>query len=86
MLYYIAHPLNISELYSKLKADQPHPHDYSAHRQTPWTDNDSSLLFAAFGKAPNGSAMSSRVLTDRRTGRQIDRQADPAKSIIFLLR
>ncbi len=31
----------------QLKADRPHPHDYSTHRQTPWTDNDSSLLFAA---------------------------------------
>ncbi len=41
----------------KLKADRPHPRDYlthrhySTHRQTPWTDNDSSLLFAALGKA-----------------------------------
>ena len=34
----------------KLKADRPHPHDYSTHRQTPWTDNESSLLFAALGK------------------------------------
>ena len=25
-----------------LKADRWHPHDYSTHRQTPWTDNDSS--------------------------------------------
>ncbi len=25
------------------KADRPHPRDYSTHRQTPWTDNDSSL-------------------------------------------
>ncbi len=23
-----------------LKADQPHPRDYSTHRQTPWADND----------------------------------------------
>ena len=35
----------------KLKADRPHPRDYSTHRQTPRTDNDSSLLFAALGKA-----------------------------------
>ncbi len=34
-----------------LKADRPHPRDYLTHRQTPWTDNDSSLLFAALGKA-----------------------------------
>ncbi len=34
-----------------LKADRPHPRDYSKHRQTPWTDNDSSLLFATLGKA-----------------------------------
>ncbi len=27
-----------------LKADRPHPRDYSTHRQTPRTDNDSSLL------------------------------------------
>ncbi len=38
-------------LMAKLKADRPHPRDYSTHRQTPWTDNDSSLLFAALGKA-----------------------------------
>ncbi len=35
----------------ELKADRPQPRDYSAHRQTPWTDNDSSLLFAALCKA-----------------------------------
>ena len=35
----------------KLKADRPHRHDYSTHRQTPWTDKDSSLLFAALDKA-----------------------------------
>ncbi len=29
----------------KLKADRPYSCDYSTHRQTPWTDNDSSLLF-----------------------------------------
>ena len=26
----------------KLKANRPHPRDYSTHRQRPWTDNDSS--------------------------------------------
>ena len=26
---------------TKSKADRPHPCDYSTHRQTPWTDNDS---------------------------------------------
>ncbi len=42
---------------TELKADRPHPCDYSihrhylTHRQTPWTDNDSSLLIAAHGKA-----------------------------------
>ena len=36
---------------SKFEADPPHPHDYSTHRQTPWTDDDSSFLFAALGKA-----------------------------------
>ena len=35
----------------RLKADRPHPCDYSTHRQTTWTDNDSSLLFSALGKA-----------------------------------
>ena len=36
----------------KLKADRPHPLDYSTQRQTPRTDtNDSALLFAALGKA-----------------------------------
>ncbi len=40
-----------SQLEEKLKADGPHPRVYSTHRQTPWTDNDSSLLFAALSKA-----------------------------------
>ncbi len=35
----------------ELKVGRPHPHDNSTHRQTPRTDNDSSLLFAALGKA-----------------------------------
>ena len=35
----------------KLKADRRHLCTYSTHRQTPWTDNDFSLLFAALGKA-----------------------------------
>ena len=35
----------------ELRADWPHPRGYSIHRQTLWTDNDSSLLFAALGKA-----------------------------------
>ncbi len=34
-----------------LKADRPHPRDKSTHRQIPRTDNDSSLLFVALGKA-----------------------------------
>ncbi len=37
-------------IYMTLKADRLHPRDYSTHRQ-PWTDNVSSLLFAALGKA-----------------------------------
>ncbi len=35
----------------ELKADRLHPRDYSTHKQTPWTNNDSSLLFAALCKA-----------------------------------
>ncbi len=57
--------------YKPLKADRPHPRDYSTQRQTPWTDNDSSLLFA-------GSAV--RALMDRRT----DRRTDATKYIISL--
>ncbi len=34
----------------KLNANQPHLCDYLTHRQTPWTDNDSSLLFAVLGR------------------------------------
>ena len=34
----------------KLKADRLHPRNYLKHRQTPQTDNDSSMLFAALGK------------------------------------
>ncbi len=37
--------------HKKLKADRPYPRNHSTYRQTPWTDNDSSLLFAALGKA-----------------------------------
>ncbi len=46
------HSVNIRKLICnkitlfKLKADRLHPHDYSTHRQTPWTDNDSSFLFS----------------------------------------
>ncbi len=43
--------IRLSVMCLKLKADQLHPHDYSTHRQTPWTDNDFSLLFAALSKA-----------------------------------
>ncbi len=52
-----------------LKADRPHPRDYSTHRQTPPTDNDSSLLFAALGKAEvkRYSPESADWRTDRRT-------------------
>ena len=32
-----------------IKADRPHLRDYSTHRQTPWTDNDSFWLLAALG-------------------------------------
>ncbi len=39
-----------TNLQFNIKSDRPHPRDYSPHRQTPWTDND-SLLFAALGKA-----------------------------------
>ncbi len=38
-------------LSQQLKADRPHPRDNLTHRQTPQTDNYSSLLFAALGKA-----------------------------------
>ncbi len=34
-----------------LKANRLHPSGYSTHRPIPWTDNDSSLLFAVLGKA-----------------------------------
>ncbi len=49
-----AHPNEAAFVYQsplQLKADRPHPHDYSTHRQIPWTDNDSSLLFSALDKA-----------------------------------
>ena len=41
------------------KAHRRHLHDYSTHRQTPWTDNDSSLPIAALGSTV-------RVSTDGR--------------------
>ncbi len=43
-------PCPVKSLF-QLKADRPPPRDYSTHRQTSRTDNDSSLLFAALGKA-----------------------------------
>ncbi len=47
----IGHPV-----YCKLKADRPHPRDYSTHRRTPLTDNYSSLLFAhSFEESLNAS-------------------------------
>ena len=48
-----AHLLKAERALTKLKADQPHPHDYSTQTNTqgkPWTDEDPSLLFAALGK------------------------------------
>ncbi len=36
---------------TNIKADRPHPRNYSTRRHIPRTDNDSSLLFAALGKA-----------------------------------
>ena len=33
---------------NELKADRPHPHDQSKHRQTPRTENESFLLFSFF--------------------------------------
>ena len=58
--------------FKELKAGRPHPRNYSTHRQTPWTDYDSSLPFSALGKAEplrsNGSAV--RAQTDGRTDRR----------------
>ncbi len=62
---------------AKLKADRPHPRDYSTHRQTPWTDNDSSLPFAALGKTVQPWE---RWRTDGRT----DGRTDSIKYIISL--
>ncbi len=50
-LHHRAAQVGPQSLNHQLKADRPHPRDYSTHRPTPWTDNDSSLLFAALGKA-----------------------------------
>ncbi len=47
-------------MFDKLKADRPCLCDYSTHRQTPWTHNDSFLLFSALSKAE-------RWLTDGQT-------------------
>ena len=67
----------------KLKADRPHPLDYSTHRPTPRTDNDSSLFFAALGKAePLISVV--RALTDGQTDGQTDGRTDATKYIISL--
>ena len=38
----------------KLKADRQHPRDYSTCRQTPWTDNYSSLLFLCESRRTDG--------------------------------
>ncbi len=49
----IKHTQSILQVHvqSSLKADRPHPCDKSTHRQIPRTDNDSTLLFVALGKA-----------------------------------
>ncbi len=39
------------KIFHELKADRPYPRDYSTHRQTPRSDNDSSLIFTALRKA-----------------------------------
>ena len=73
--------------YKQLKADRPHPCDYLTHRQTSWTDNVSSLLFVALGKA---EVIGQTVQlwecwrTDRRTDRQTDGQMDATKYIISI--
>ncbi len=54
----------------QLKADRPHLHDYLTHRQMPWTDDDSSLFFAALGKAKQESS-------DRQTDRHTNGQTLP---------
>ncbi len=69
------------------------------HTHTPRTDNDSSLPFAALGKAEplitaavrpkfavDKNGLGGRALTDRRTDRQTDRQTDATKRIISRLR
>ena len=63
--------VNMTRHSCNLKADRSHPGDYSTHRQTPWTDNDSSLVFAALGKAePLGPAVkSANRQTDTHTQR-----------------
>ena len=66
----------------KLKADRPHPRDNSAHRQTLWTDNDSSLLVAALGKAE--VKRFSRERSDGRTDGQTDGRTLPSIYIYIL--
>ena len=41
----------MNNFFKQLKDDPPHSRDTLIHRQTLLTDNDSSLLFAALGKA-----------------------------------
>ena len=50
VLFYREYEVDLKRI-SRLKADRPHPRDNSTHRQTLWTDNDSSLLLLALGKA-----------------------------------
>ncbi len=58
-----------------LKADWLHPHDYSTHRQTPRTDNSSSLLFVALSSAV-------RALTNTRMDRRTDERSLASLSIM----
>ncbi len=52
----------IEQFLFKLKADRPHPPDYSTHRQTPWTDNDNAepLISTIVGQ---------KIYSDRRKDR-----------------
>ena len=50
-IYAVHATIRPTQALCKLKTNRPHPPDYSTHRQTPSTDNESSLLCAALGKA-----------------------------------
>ncbi len=47
---------------SKLKADRQHPRDNSTHRETPWTDNNTSFSRESADKHTGGQTEATKCI------------------------